>query len=349
MKKLLSLTVMMVLVLAGCGSSDADSSAETIGFVSDTGGINDKSFNQGTWEGVEAYGEENDYKTGYIETKDASQIEQNLSASATQNNVVVAAGFTFANPVFNVAKANPDTDFILIDAEPTNAEGEVEELDNVHSYLFNEQESGYLVGYVAGKMTETNHVGFIGGMQSPPVQKFGYGFVAGAQAANPEVTIDYNYTGTFSDVGIGKTTAQTMYSKGADIIFGAAGGVNSGIIEAAKEERQKDNNVWVIGVDRDMYEDGLYDEDKSLTLTSAMKMVNVAAAEGLEDHFSGNFGAGATTLGFAEDGVGLPEENPNLDQAIVDEALDALKSADDIPATKDDLESILEVKVNGEY
>ncbi len=349
MKKLLSLTLMMVLVLAGCGSTDSESSTESIGFVSDTGGINDKSFNQGTWEGVEAYGEENGYETSYIETKDASQIEQNLSASAAQNNVVVAAGFTFANPVYNIAQANPDTDFILIDAEPTDENDEVVELDNVHAYLFNEQESGYLVGYVAGKMTETNHIGFIGGMQSPPVQKFGYGFVAGAQAANKDVTIDYNYTGTFSDVGIGKTTAQTMYSKGADIIFGAAGGVNSGIIEAAKEERQDDNNVWVIGVDRDMYEDGLYNDTDSLILTSAMKMVDVAATQGLEDHFNGNFGSGATTLGFAEDGVGLPEENKNLDQSVVDEALDALKSASDIPASKDDLDSILEVEVNGEY
>ncbi len=349
MKKILSLMLMMVFVLAGCGSSDSEGSVESIGFVSDTGGINDKSFNQGTWEGIEAYGEENDIKTTYIETKDASQIEQNLSASAAENEVVVAAGFTFATPVYNIAQANPDTDFIIIDAEPTDDAGEVQELDNVHAYLFNEQEAGYLVGYIAGKTTKTNKVGFIGGMQSPPVQKFGYGFVAGAQAANPDVTVAYNYTGSFTDVGVGKTTAQTMYSKGADIIFGAAGGVNTGIIEAAKDQISSGNEVWMIGVDRDMYEDGIYDGDKSLMLTSGMKMVDVAAKEGLEAHFNGEFTSGSTVLGYADDGVGLPEENPNLDQSVVDEALDALESADNIPASKDELDEILEVTINGEY
>lgn len=349
MKKFFGLSLMMVFVLAGCGSTETQDAAGTIGFVSDTGGINDKSFNQGTWEGVEAFGEENGYESSYIETKDVSQIEQNLSASAAENEIVVAAGFTFATPIYNVAQANTDTDFILIDSEPTNEDGDVEELDNVHSYLFNEQEAGYLVGYIAGKSTETDRVGFVGGMQSPPVQKFGVGYVAGAQAANPDVIVDFNYTGTFEDVGVGKTTANTMYAQGADIVFGAAGGTNTGIIEAAKEQRSKDNDVWMIGVDRDMYEDGIYDGDESLMLTSAMKMVDVAASEGLADHYDGNFTAGSTVLGYTDNGVGLPEENPNLDQALVDEAKDALENAASVPASAEDLDAILEIEVNGEY
>lgn len=238
---------------------------------------------------------------------------------------------------------------MLIDAEPTNADGDVEKLDNVHSYLFNEQEAGYLVGYIAGKTTKTNQIGFIGGMQSPPVQKFGYGYVAGAQAANKDVTVDYNYAGTFEDVGIGKTTANTMYSKGADIIFGAAGGTNTGIIEAAKDQLSKDNEVWMIGVDRDMYEDGIYEGDKSLMLTSAMKMVDVAATQGLTDHFDDKFTSGATVLGYKDQGVGLPEENKNLDQKLVDEAKSSLESMDKIPASKEDLDASLKIKINGEY
>ncbi len=351
MKKILSLMLMMVLVLAGCGSSTDSESAESIGFVSDTGGVNDKSFNQGTWEGIKAYGEENGIETGYIETKDESQIENNLNASASSNDVVVAAGFTFANPIYNVAKTNPDTDFILIDAEPTNADGEVEELDNVHSYLFNEQEAGYLVGYIAGKTTETDKVGFIGGMQSPPVQKFGYGYVLGAQAANPDVTVEYNYTGSFTDVALGKTTANAMYSKGVDVIFSAAGGVNTGVIEASKEQiLDKDNPVWMIGVDRDMYEDGVYnDAGDSLMLTSAVKEVGVAATTGLEDHFSGNFSAGTTVLSYADGGLGLPEENPNLDDSLVEEAKSALEGASDIATTKEELDEQLTVTVNGTY
>ncbi len=348
MKKVLSLIVAMVLVLAGC-SSGSDDSGQAIGFVTDTGGINDKSFNQGTWEGIESYATENDVKTSYIETKDPSQYETNLSAQAQKSDVVVAAGFTFASPVYNVAKANPDTDFVLIDAEPTDENDEVQELDNVHSYMFNEQEAGFLAGYVAGKQTKTDKVGFIGGIQSPPVQKFGYGYIEGVQAANDKATVEYNYTGSFEDVALGKTTASTMYSKGVDIIFGAAGGVNAGIVEATKDEIKSGNEAWMIGVDRDAYEDGIYEEGKSLMLTSAVKNVGNAAVEGLTAHYNGEFAAGTTTLGYKEDGVGLPAENPNLTDDVVKEAEDALTKAGEISATKEDLDKKLEIKVNGEY
>ncbi len=351
MKKILSLITVMVLVLAGCGSTDSNSGEDTkaIGFVTDTGGINDKSFNQGTWEGIESYAKENGIETSYVESKEASQYEANLTAEAQKSDVVVAAGYTFAGDVYNVAKANPDTDFVLIDAEPTNASDEVEELDNVHSYLFNEQEAGFLAGYVAGKQTKTNKVGFIGGIQSPPVQRFGYGFVEGVQTANDKAEVEYNYAGTFDDVSKGKTTATTMFSNGADIIFGAAGGVNAGIVEATKDQIAKGNEVWMIGVDRDAYEDGIYEDGKSLMLTSAMKNVGNAAVEGLKAHYDGSFAAGKTVLGYDEGGVGLPEKNPNLDDALVKEAQDALTKAGDIVATKEDLDKVLTIKVNGEY
>ncbi len=349
MKKILALTAVMVLVLAGCGSSDSSDNGKSIGFVSDTGGINDKSFNQGTWEGIKKYADENGVDASYIETKEASQYEQNLNASAADHDVVVAAGFTFAAPIYNAATANPDTDFILIDAEPTDANGDVQELDNVHSYLFSEQEAGYLVGYVAGKQTKTDKVGFIGGMQSPPVQKFGYGYIQGVQAANPDASVEFNYVGSFDDVAKGKTVAATMYSKGVDIIFGAAGGVNTGIIEAAKEEVSKGNEDWFIGVDRDMYDDGKYDGDKSLVLTSAVKNVGKAAEEGVTAHYDGSFEKGTTTLTFKDGGVGLPDENPNLDESVVEEAKSSLEKAGDIAETKEDLDKNLEITVNGKY
>ncbi len=349
MKKILALTAVMVLVLAGCGSSDSAGNGKSIGFVTDTGGINDKSFNQGTWEGIQKYSEENGIDASYIETKESSQYEQNLNASAADNDIVIAAGFTFASPIYNAANANPDTDFVLIDAEPTDTNGDVQELDNVHSYLFSEQEAGYLVGYIAGKETKTDQVGFIGGMQSPPVQKFGYGFVQGVQAANKKATVEFNYVGSFDDVAKGKTTAATMYSKGVDIIFGAAGGVNTGIIEAAKEEVSKGNEDWFIGVDRDMYDDGKYDGDKSLVMTSAVKNVGKAAQEGIKAHYDGDFKKGTTTLTFEDDGVGLPDENPNLDGSVVEDAKSSLEKAGDLATTKKDLDKDLKIEVNGKY
>ncbi len=348
MKKLLALITVFIVVLAGCGSSESEETKDTAWFVTDTGGINDKSFNQGTWEGLQQYAEDNNIKVGYTETKDQSQTEQNLMAAAANNDIVVAAGFVAATPVYKAAQANPDTNFILIDTEPTDDSGEVVELDNIHSYLFAEEEAGFLVGYVAGKQTKTDVVGYIGGMKNPPVQRFGLGYVQGVQAANPDAEVLYNYTGSFDNVALGKTTAQTMYSKDADIIFTAAGGVNAGVVEAAKDERNKDNqDAWVIGVDRDMYEDGLYNDTDSVILTSAVKQVGEAAYKGLELQFSGNFAGGVDSLGIEENGVGLPEENPNLDQSIVDEAYEALET-NDIVSTTDDVEKMLEITVTGE-
>ncbi len=346
MKRLLAMLSMMVLVLAGCSSSDEDE--KTAWFVTDTGGINDKSFNQGTWEGIQEYAEGKDIKIGYTETKEQSQSTQNLNAAAQSNDIVVAAGFTAADPVYQAATANPDTDFILIDAEPQSSDSEeVAKLDNVHSYLFKEEQAGYLVGYVAGKETETDTVGFIGGMSTPPVQRFGLGYVQGVQAANPDAKVLYNYAESFDDVSKGKTIASTMYSKDADIIFTAAGGVNSGVIEAAKEKVNKGDTAWVIGVDRDMYEDGKYDDDHSVILTSAIKNVGKAAQDGLSLEFESTFEGGTDSLGIDENGIALPEENPNLDQKIVDEAYKSLKGAD-VKNTKEDVEANLEIEVSGD-
>lgn len=350
MKKILSLISLFILVLAGCGSDTSDESAEnakSAWLVTDTGGINDKSFNQGTWEGMQQYAEDNDIEVGYTETKETSQSEQNLNAAATQNDIVVATGFTSANPVYNSAVANPETDYILIDTEPSDGNGDAAELDNVHSYLFKEHEAGYLVGYIAGTMTETDVVGFIGGLNTPPVQRFGLGFVQGVQEANKDAEVLYNYTGSFDDVALGKTTAQTMYSKDADIIFTAAGGVNAGVVEAAKDQVANEETAWVIGVDRDMYEDGIYDGEKSVILTSAVKEVGNAAYEGLALEFEGEFTGGVENLGYEEEGLRLPEENPNLEDQIVEDAYAALEQAD-VKENLDDTNSVLDITVTGE-
>ncbi len=346
MKKLLAMLSMMVLVLAGCSS---DSEAEdTAWFVTDTGGINDKSFNQGTWEGIQHYAEGKDVAIGYTETKEISQSAQNLSAAAEKNDIVVAAGFTAADPVYQAATANPDTDFILIDAEPQSSDAKTAaKLDNVHSYLFKEEQAGYLVGYIAGKETKTDKVGFIGGMSTPPVRRFGLGYVQGVQAANKDAEVLYNYAESFDDVSKGKTIASTMYSKNADVIFTAAGGVNSGVIEAAKEVVAKNKTAWVIGVDRDMYEDGKYDDEHSVILTSAIKNVGKAAENGLELEFNSEFKGGTDNLGIDENGIGLPEENPNLDDKIVDQAYKSLKNAD-VKNTKEDVVANLDITVSGD-
>ncbi len=363
MKKLLSMITIVCLTLTGCATTSStsefagacDEGEIKIGFITDTGGVDDKSFNQGTWEGIEEFCSVSGIGATYVETADSSQLKSNLTQiSETEGiEIVVGSGFVFANDMYEVAKNHQDINYVLIDAEPTNPEtGEVEPLDNVVSYLFNEQEAGYLVGYIAGSITESNRVGFIGGQEIPPVQRFGYGFVQGVNDANSNATVDFQYAGTFSDATVGNTIANTMISQGTDIIFVSAGNTNDGIVKAATDSTINGTNVYIIGVDRDMYEDGIYVDDegasKSVVLTSAMKLVNQAAYDGLEAHFNSNFEGGKTiTLGFSDDAVGIPTDNPNLDSTVATGALDALATKDDLSINGSEIEKNISIKING--
>lgn len=363
MKKILSILTVGILVLSGCATTTGgyefdgacDSVDPTIGFVTDAGGVDDKSFNQGTWEGIEQYCSENSVGATYVETTDSAQLKTNLDLMAETDGieVVVASGFVFANDLYSSAVAHPDTDYILIDAEPTNPEtGKVESLDNVMSYYFNEQEAGYLVGYIAGTMTESNRVGFVGGLEIPPVQRFGYGFVQGVNDANPEATVDYQYAGTFDDANVGNTIAETMIGQGTDIIFVSAGSTNDGVIKAAIDHTVNGEKVSIIGVDRDMYEEGIYTDadgnESSVVLTSAVKVVGEAAMEGLAKHFDGSFEGGtATTLGINENGVGLPEANPNVDDATIEAAKKALEDKGTVSTDAAEFEGDLSISING--
>lgn len=366
MKKLLSLLAAAILVLAGCattaGTEVSNACAEntsdnSIGFVTDTGGINDKSFNQGTWEGIEQYCADTGAQGRYIESADSSEYVANLQNVSADSDVVVAAGFYFEKPIYDVAMQNPDVNYVLIDAQPQDANGNYVELDNVHSYMFNEEQAGYLVGYIAGALTKTNRLGYVGGMQVPAVEKFGYGYLLGAQAANPDVTVDYQYSGTFEDITITKAITETYIAQGADIIFTAAGGANGGVLEAAKTATlaNEESPVWAIGVDIDMYDDGIYTAadgtEKSVILTSAIKKVGNAAYEGAKATFDGTFAKGTSYLGLAEDAVGIPTENPNLvgQEAVVEEANKSLEAAGDIATSAEEVDSTLTIEVNGTY
>lgn len=363
MKKLMAILSVAVITLTGCataaGTSEfagaCDENDPVIGFVTDTGGINDKSFNQGTWEGIEEYCATAGVGATFIESSDSSQVKTNLEQmTATEGiEVIVGSGFNFANDMYEVASANPDTNYVIIDAEPTNPEtGEVEPLDNVVSYLFNEQEAGYLVGYIAGMTTETNRVGFIGGQEIPPVQKFGWGYVQGVNAANPDATVDYQYAGTFDDANQGNTIANTMIGQGSDIIFASAGGTNDGIVKAGIDSTVNGSPISIIGVDRDMYDEGLYTDadgnEASVILTSAVKMVGNAAMEGVAGNFDGNFPGGQTiTLGLAEEGVGVPAENPNLEGSVVEDANKSLEGAGELLVSADEVADATDVTING--
>lgn len=363
-KKVLSLLLVAVLAIglfAGCApkteetkeetpkseepkeeAPQAEESDFTVGFVTDTGGIDDKSFNQGTWEGIVKYAEEKGWEQGkqynFIQSNDEADYIPNLSVFGDDEyNAVIAAGFKFKDSMNEVSTQYPDTNFVIID--------EAVEQPNVASVSFAEEQGSFLVGVAAAKISKTKKVGFIGGEDFALIRKFHTGFAAGVHSVDPSIEIIDQYAGSFGDPGKGQQIASLMYEKGVDVIYHAAGGSGNGVINEAKNRVENGENVWVIGVDKDQYADGIYDKEnnKSVVLTSMMKRVDVAAYNMIEAAQNGEFPGGEkTVLTLADDGVGIPKENPNLSDDIVKEIesyKDKIVNGDiTVPSNMEDLE-----------
>lgn len=335
MKKfsIIAVAACLMLVLTGCGGSkDGDDSAKEetcpvkVGFVTDMGGIDDRSFNQGSWEGVEKFAKDNklDKKCyTFLESKTEADYTTNLSTLADDgNDIVIAAGYLFVDAMTDVASQYPDTKFVIIDG--------VVKADNVESALFAAEQPSYLAGMAAAleaKAQGSNDVGFIGGMEGEVIGTFQAGFEQGALDANPEVVVHVDYVGSFDDAGKATTLAAKQYDAGVKVIFHAAGNAGNGVIKEAQTRSEAGDIVYVVGVDKDQYETGKYKGGKSVILTSALKRVDVATYDAVQAVMDGKFKAGITTYTFKEDGVGYPEENPNLSEEIIT-ALD--KASEDI-------------------
>ncbi|MBN2797443.1 MAG: BMP family ABC transporter substrate-binding protein [Clostridia bacterium] len=304
-----------------------DYSDVKIGMVTDSGTITDKSFNQGTWEGILAAEAEFGIAPKYLQpggetTDDYLNEIGNLVDSG--HGLIVTPGFKFEEAIFLAQDEFADTMFVLIDGEPHSADySEFKINENVVSVFFAEHEAGFLAGVAAALESETGKIGFIGGMEIPPVQKFGWGFSAGVAYANANFgtdahIVDYIYQGTFSEVDAGQQIAASMYDKGIDVIHAAAGGVGVGAINEAKTRRAAGENVWIVGVDVDQYNDGVIEDGSSVILTSAMKRIDVAAHDYIKAFLEGTFPGGQKIYLTAKDGgVGLPAENPNLSEETI--------------------------------
>ena len=327
MKKLLLLVSALVLTvsLAACGGGTDDEvcvdkleeGTFTVGLVTDTGGIDDKSFNQGTWEGVEKFACDEgivDADVRYVQSSSDADYLPNISAFADEElDLIVMPGFLFYDALVSAAATYPTQNFLIIDS--------VVDASNVASAVFAEHEGSFLVGVAAALKAQEagkDTVGFIGGMDFDLIQKFEAGFEAGVWAVDANMTVLVDYVGSFTDSQTGQTLAAKQYDAGAYVVYHAAGASGNGAIKEAKDRRTNSEDVWVIGVDKDQYEDGIYDGENSAVLTSMMKRVDVAAYEVAKDALEGNF-PGGTVLVFdlTNDGVGIPEENPNLTDAMV--------------------------------
>lgn len=328
-----------------------------VGMVTDSGTIDDKSFNQGTWEGIKRYEtEKGTIQTQYLKPKgqqDTDYINAINDLVDAGYKLIVTPGFKFETAVNQSADDHKDTTFILIDGlTHTKDSFDFVKHDNVVCVFFTEHEAGFLAGVASALSTKTNKLGFVGGMEIPPVQRFGWGFKAGVHYANKTFgtkaeIVDYVYQGSFDNIPAGQTLASGMYSKGVDIIFHAAGGVGVGVFNEAKQRAEKGQKVYVVGVDVDQYADGILEDKKtSVTLTSAMKRIDVAAYNYIDKKLNNSFPGGEIiTLSLKDEGVGLPKENPNLSADIVEKVEQVRKDIVDgkvtVPATDKELEGFL--------
>ncbi len=344
MKKISLLIVVMSLFLGvtACGSKKTEegSGNKSIYFITDKGGIDDRSFNQGSYEGIKKAVAETPGSSAFdLASKTTADYLPNLTAASEKKPaLVIAAGYLLADSMLTAAKNNPEQQYLLIDS-PVMENGV--QIANVASVAFAEQEGSYLVGVAAATHAKENGkdtVGFMGGEEGALITRFEVGFVAGVKSVDPEMKVLVDYVGDFADVGKGKTVAAKMYGQGAYIIFHAAGGSGGGLIAEAKSRYESGEDVWVIGVDRDQYSDGMVG-NHSIILTSMIKRVDTASYEYSKAAFEGEYKGGEiTVLTLKDDGVGIPKENPNLTQTsiqAVEEATEKIISGEiEVPSTK---------------
>ncbi|MGL6173013.1 MAG: BMP family ABC transporter substrate-binding protein, partial [Cellulosilyticaceae bacterium] len=317
-KRLLSLLlcgVVSTLALVGCGSSDSTSTSLQVGMVTNSGTIEDKSYNQGTWEGIKRAETELNISTNYLKpagTTETDYLKEITNLYDAGYKFIVTPGFKFETAIFNAQTKYPDAKFVILDGVPNDGTTTTV-AENTVSISFAEHEAGFLAGVATALEQKTGDVGFLGGMEIPSIVRFHTGFEQGINYANTNldtnVTLsDSNavYQGSFDNVPAGQQIAAQMYDKGVQTIFCAAGDVGIGVITEAVERASKGDNVWVVGVDVDQYSEGIYTEGKSVVLTSAVKKIDNAAFDMIQSELNGSFPGGQTlTFDAKNNGVGL--------------------------------------------
>ncbi|HEY5584310.1 MAG TPA: BMP family ABC transporter substrate-binding protein [Ruminiclostridium sp.] len=310
MKRILAMVIGLTLVcamLVGCGA--AASKGFEIALITDKGNIDDKSFNQGSWEGVVKFAADNKITNKYYkpeEASDAGYLAAIDLAVIGGAKVIVTPGYLFEVPVYEAQTKYPDVKFILLDGEPHTTDYVTFKTEgNVASVKYSEQEPGYLAGYAAVSDGMTK-LGFMGGMPVPAVQAYGYGYLQGAEAAAAKlgladgaILVTYHYTGDFAETDTNKATAKTMYQEGTEVIFACGGSVGKSVMAAATEAGKK-----VIGVDVDQR------YDSETVITSAMKELGGSVIQVLESIYKGNnwstFAGKKTMFDAKNEGIGLP-------------------------------------------
>jgi len=298
MKKLLALILATTTMLSftACGGKEDKNKTYEIALVTDVGSIDDKSFNQGTWEGIKKYADENNKSYQYYRPTEGSTdgyltgIQMAVEGGA---KIVVCPGFLFEPVIFKAQDLYPEVKFVILDGVPQNGDyTEFKTGKNTYSIVYSEEQSGFLAGYAAVK-DGFRDLGFLGGMAVPAVVRFGYGYVQGAEYAAKElglskgdVTLKYGYTGGFLPMPEYQTKAASWYQSGTEIIFSCGGMILNNVSAAAEAS---DEEKFVIGVDVDQK------AESETVVTSAMKMLSKTVYDALTEYYGDKFRGGVNS------------------------------------------------------
>ncbi len=313
MKKIAALLLVLMFAFTAFACDGAGSKTIDIALVTDVGNIDDKSFNEGSWKGVEKFAQDNNVSHDYFrpsEDTTAARVETIKSAIDKGAKVVVCPGYLFEDAIYEVQTEYPDTMFLLIDGEPHTPDYTTYKTEkNVHCILFQEEQAGYFAGYAAVK-DGYKQLGFLGGGDVPAVKRFGYGFIIGADAAakelgiTDEVSVKHWFSGAFVANDDIRTKMAGWYTEGTEVIFSCGGGIYQSATAAAEAAGKK-----VIGVDVDQA------AESETIITSAMKNLTNSVILSLTALYENDWTwpeeyAGITAkLGVKEDCVGLPTED----------------------------------------
>ena len=341
----LGLVAVAAVGLAACGnrsSRNAASSSDVktkAAIVTDTGGVDDKSFNQSAWEGLQDWGKEHNLSKDkgftYFQSTSEADYANNLQQAAGSYNLIFGVGFALHNAVKDAAEEHTDLNYVLIDDV-------IKDKKNVASVTFADNESAYLAGVAAAKTTKTKQVGFVGGMESEVISRFEAGFKAGVASVDSSIKVQVDYAGSFNDNAKGKTIAAAQYAAGADVVYQVAGGTGAGVFAEAKslnESRPENEKVWVIGVDRDQEVEGKYTskegKESNFVLVSTWKQVGTTVKDIANKAEKGEFPGGQVIVYSLKDkGVDLAVTNLSEEgkKAVEDAKAKILDGSVKVPA-----------------
>lgn len=278
------------LVASAAVSATGEAKAPlTVAYVSDVGGLNDKGYNEYSYEGMKAAARKVHAKLDVVESTSPTDYLKNIDTMARIANLVVVSGFAMADAVKEAAHQYPRTSFAIIDFSYQPA------IKNVQGDVFASNEASYLAGIVAAGVSKTHTIGFVGGVNVPELRQFLAGYEAGAIAEDPHVHIRVGWTGSFTDQEAGKRVALAEIAQHADVVYSAAGASGLGSISACKQK-----HVWAIGVDQDQHSVA-----PGTVLTSVIKHVDVAAANNVLQFARGTWSGGTRLFDLADGGTGL--------------------------------------------